>query len=60
MYSIYFTTSREPDTFICASPRFALFGVSFITLKIVAVFAGLLTLPFIYLLEKELAANELA
>ncbi len=55
-YSIYFPrkTGREPlYIYLCAF--FAQwFGVSFFTLKFVAVLGGLLTLPYIYLLGKEL------
>ncbi len=55
-YSIYFprNTGREPlYIYLCAFVA-QWFGVSFITLKIVAVAGGLLTLPFMYLLGKEL------
>jgi hypothetical protein len=55
LYSIYFprNTGREPlYIYLCALVSHW-FGVSFLTLKIVAVFGGLMTLPFIYLLGRE-------
>ncbi len=58
IYSIYFprNTGREPlYIYLCALVS-QWFGISFITLKIVAVFGGLLTLPFVYLLGKELGS----
>ncbi len=57
-YSIYFerNTGREPlYVYLCALfSRW--FGLSFLTLKIVAAMGGLLTLPYIYLLGKELGS----
>lgn len=60
-YSIYFprNTGREPlYIYLCAFVA-QWFGVSFLTLKIVAVAGGLLTLPFIYLLGKELGGTRI-
>jgi hypothetical protein len=60
-YSIYFprNTGREPlYIYLCALVS-QWFGVSFLTLKIVAVIGGLLTLPYIYLLGRELGSARL-
>src|SRR5258706_1383685 len=61
MYSIYFprNTGREPlYIYLCALVSHW-FGVSFLTLKVVAVIGGLLTLPFIYLLGQELGSKRI-
>jgi hypothetical protein len=61
-YSIFFTrnTGREALQFYMAAATTKLFGtgISFITLKIGIVAAGILALPFIYLLGKEVAGKE--
>ena len=57
-YSIYFrrNTGREPlYIYLCALVS-NWFGLSFLTLKIVAVIGGLLTLPYIYLLGREMGS----
>lgn len=55
VYSIYFprNTGREPLYIYLSALVSQWFGLSFLTLKIVAVIAGLLTLPYIYLLGRE-------
>jgi hypothetical protein len=57
-YSIFFTrnTGREALQFYLTALIIRLFGtgLTFISLKIGTVFAGLLTLPFIYLLGREI------
>jgi heme/copper-type cytochrome/quinol oxidase subunit 4 len=61
IYSIYFprNTGREPlYIYLCAFVS-QWFGISFITLKIVAVFGGLLTLLFVYLLGRELGSTRI-
>jgi 4-amino-4-deoxy-L-arabinose transferase-like glycosyltransferase len=60
-FSIFFTrnTGREP-LYIYLSALVAWFtGTSFLTLKIVAVMGGLLTLPYIYLLGKEFGSERI-
>ena len=61
-YSIYFTrnTGREAIQFYLAAATVKLFGtgITFLTLKIGMVAIGILTLPFIYLLGKEVAGKE--
>lgn len=60
-YSIYFprNTGREPLYIYLSAWVSQWFGISFLTLKIVAVAGGLLTLPFIYLLGRELGSARL-
>jgi hypothetical protein len=61
-YAIFFgrNTGREALQFYMAAATVQLFdtGISHLTLKIGTVFAGILTLPYIYLLGKELANRE--
>jgi 4-amino-4-deoxy-L-arabinose transferase-like glycosyltransferase len=60
-YSIFFprNTGREPlYIYLCAFFS-QWFGLSFLTLKVVAVMGGLLTLPYIYLLGKELGSERI-
>jgi hypothetical protein len=56
-YSIFFprNTGREAMQFYMAAAVVKLFdtGISFTTLKITTIFAGLLTLPYLYLFAKE-------
>jgi hypothetical protein len=56
-YSIFFprNTGREAMQFYMAAAVIKLFdtGISFTTLKITTIFAGLLTLPYLYLFAKE-------
>jgi hypothetical protein len=60
-YSIYFprNTGREPLYIYLCALFSQWFGLSFLTLKIVAVIGGLLTLPYIYLLGKEMGSARL-
>lgn len=62
--SIFFfrNTGREPMEFYLAALTARVFGtgLSFLTLKLVTAFAGLLTLPFIYLFGRELAGRRVA
>lgn len=59
--SIFFTrnTGREPLQFYLTALIIKIFntGISFLSLKIGTVLAGLLTLPFIYLIGKELGGK---
>jgi len=59
--SIFFTrnTGREPLQFYLTAAIIKIFntGISFLSLKIGTVLAGLLTLPFIYLIGKELGGK---
>ena len=60
-YSIYFprNTGREP-LYIYLSAFIAGFaGISFLTIKIAAVLGGLLMLPFLYLLGKEMGSTRI-
>jgi hypothetical protein len=61
-YSIFFprNTGREAIQFYLAAATARLFGtgISFLTLKIGMVAIGILTLPFIYLLGREVAGKE--
>lgn len=61
MYSIYFprNTGREPLYIYLSAWASQWFGISFLTLKVVAVAGGLLTLPFIYRLGRELGGPRL-
>jgi hypothetical protein len=60
-YSTYFTrnTGREFFQFYLTTAVIALFhtGISFLSLKIGTVFAGLFALPFIYLLGREISGK---
>ncbi len=61
-FSIYFprNTGREPLYIYLSALVAAWFtGTSFLTLKIVAVMGGLLTLPYIYLLGKEFGSERI-
>lgn len=61
-YSIFFprNTGREALQFYLTAAVIKIFGtgISFLSLKIGAAIAGLLTLPFIYLLGKELGSKK--
>ncbi len=62
MFSIYFprNTGREPlYIYLCALFAELFTGTSFLTLKVVAVIGGLLTLPYVYLLGKEFGSARL-
>jgi hypothetical protein len=54
-------TGREPLQFYLTAGVIKIFdtGISFLSLKIGTVFAGLLTLPFIYLLGKEVGSSRI-
>ncbi len=61
-FSIYFprNTGREPlYIYLCALFAELFTGTSFLTLKVVAVIGGLLTLPYIYLLGKEFGSERI-
>ncbi len=61
-FSIYFprNTGREPlYIYLCALFAEFFTGTSFLTLKLVAVMGGLLTLPYIYLLGKEFGSERI-
>ena len=61
-FSIFFprNTGREPlYIYLCALVATWFTGTSFLTLKLVAVMGGLLTLPYIYLLGKEFGSERL-
>jgi len=60
-YSIYFprNTGREPLYIYLCALFSNWFGLSFLTLKVVAVMGGLLTLPYIYLLGREMGSARL-
>ena len=61
MYSIYFprNTGREPLYIYLCALFSQWFGLSFLTLKIVVVIGGLLTLPYIYLLGREMGGTRI-
>lgn len=63
-YSIFFSrnTGREALQFYMAAATYKLLGtgISHLTLKIGTVLAGILTLPFIYLLGKEVGGKRVA
>jgi hypothetical protein len=60
-YSIFFprNTGREPIQFYMAAAVIKLLdtGISFTTLKITSILAGLLTLPYLYLFAKEIGGK---
>ena len=60
-YSIFFprNTGREPLYIYLAALLTPLTGVSFLTIKLAAVIGGLLTLPYLYLLGKELGSKRI-
>ena len=61
-FSIFFprNTGREPlYIYLCALFATWFTGTSFLTLKLVAVIGGLLTLPYIYLLGKEFGSERI-
>ena len=61
-FSIFFprNTGREPlYIYLCALVATWFTGTSFLTLKLVAVMGGLLTLPYIYLLGKEFGSERI-
>ncbi len=60
-YSIYFprNTGREPLYIYLCALFVGITDISFLTLKVVAVIGGLLTLPYIYLLGKEFGSKRI-
>lgn len=60
-YSIYFprNTGREPLYIYLSALLAKVTGISFLTIKIAAVIGGLLMLPYLYLLGKELGSDRI-
>ncbi len=60
-YSIYFprNTGREPLYIYLSALLTPFFGVSFLDIKVAAVIGGLLMLPYLYLLGKELGSERI-
>lgn len=60
-YSIFFprNTGREPLYIYLAALLTPFFGISFLDIKVAAVIGGLLTLPYLYLLGKELGSKRI-
>ncbi len=60
-YSIYFprNTGREPLYIYLSALLTPFFGVSFLDIKVAAVVGGLLMLPYLYLLGKELGSERI-
>jgi 4-amino-4-deoxy-L-arabinose transferase-like glycosyltransferase len=60
-YSIYFprNTGREPLYIYLSALLTPFFGISFLDIKVAAVIGGLLMLPYLYLLGKELGSERI-
>lgn len=60
-YSIFFirNTGREPLYIYLSAALTPIFGISFLDIKVAAVLGGLLMLPYLYLLGKELGSERI-